>query len=97
MIYSRTGKLADNFYLLGHPAIPVYLLDGSSPVIFDAGLTMFGQRYIEDIENILGERQPVYCFCTKSGRNTETTHGHRSNEAIERSSDGTFGSDRYGL
>jgi glyoxylase-like metal-dependent hydrolase (beta-lactamase superfamily II) len=64
MIYSRIGKLADNFYLLGHPAIPVYLLDGSSPVIFDAGLTMLGQRYIEDIQNILGERQPEYCFLT---------------------------------
>ena len=64
MIYSRSGKLADNFYLLGHPAIPVYLLDGSSPVIFDAGMTMLGQRYIEEIESILGERQLVYCFLT---------------------------------
>ena len=64
MIYSRTGKLADNFYLLGHPAIPVYLLDGSSPVLFDAGVTMLGQRYIEEIESILGGRQPEYCFLT---------------------------------
>ena len=46
MIYSQTGKIVDDFYLLGHPAIPVYLLDGPSPVIFDAGFTILGDLYI---------------------------------------------------
>ena len=28
MVYSQTGKITEDFYLLGHPAVPVYLLDG---------------------------------------------------------------------
>lgn len=64
MIYSQTGKIVDDFYLLGHPAIPVYLLDGPSPVIFDAGFTILGDLYITEIERVLGKRQPVYCFLT---------------------------------
>ena len=64
MIYSQGGKIADDFYLLGHPAVPVYLLDGLFPVIFDAGLAMLGDLYIEEIDKILGDRQPAYCFLT---------------------------------
>lgn len=66
MIYSQTGKIVDDFYLLGHPAIPVYLLDGHSPVIFDAGFTILGDLYISEIEKVLGKRQPAYCFLTHS-------------------------------
>ena len=64
MIHSQTGKIADNLYLLGHPTIPVYLLDGPFPAIFDAGISMLGDLYINEIENILGVRQPSYCFLT---------------------------------
>lgn len=64
MIHHQRGKIVDDFYALGHPAIPVYLLDGPSPVIFDAGFTMLGDFYIGEIERILGERQPAFCFLT---------------------------------
>lgn len=64
MIHSRCGKIAEDFFLLGHPAAPVYLLDGPSPVIFDAGFTMLGDWYVEEIEKILGDRQPDYCLLT---------------------------------
>lgn len=64
MIHSQTGKIAEDFYLLGHPVIPVYLLDGPLPVIFDAGLAMLGNFYLSEIERVLGERTPAYCLLT---------------------------------
>lgn len=64
MIINQTGKIRDRFYYLGHPDVPVFLLDGRRPVIFDAGFTALGLRYIEDIRSVLGRRQPAYCFLT---------------------------------
>ena len=64
MIYSQTGKICDDFFVVGHPAIPVYLLDGPQPVIFDAGFTLLGDLYTTEIENILGNRAPAFCFLT---------------------------------
>ncbi|MGB7918613.1 MAG: MBL fold metallo-hydrolase [Desulfobacterales bacterium] len=64
MIFSRTGKICDDFFVVGHPAIPIYLLDGPQPVIFDAGLTLLGELYTTEIEKILGSRTPAFCFLT---------------------------------
>jgi hypothetical protein len=48
--------------VVGHPAIPVYLLDGPQPVIFDAGFTLLGDLYTAEIEKILERRAPVSVF-----------------------------------
>ncbi|OGP59050.1 MAG: hypothetical protein A2V65_12700 [Deltaproteobacteria bacterium RBG_13_49_15] len=64
MIYSRTGKIDEDFYVLGHPAVPIYLMDGLQPIIFDAGFTILGEHYISEIEKILGSRSPAYCCIT---------------------------------
>jgi 2-aminobenzoylacetyl-CoA thioesterase len=64
VIFSQTGKICDDFFVVGHPAVPVYLLDGPQPVIFDAGFTLLGELYTTEIENILGSRTPAFCFLT---------------------------------
>ncbi len=42
MIIKNTGKIIDGLYMMGTPAMPVYLLDGEKPAIFDAGLAFLG-------------------------------------------------------
>ncbi|MFZ0614288.1 MAG: MBL fold metallo-hydrolase [Desulfobacterales bacterium] len=64
MVFSQTGQICDDFYVVGHPAVPVYLLDGPQPAIFDAGLTLLGDLYLSGIEKILGNRSPAFCFLT---------------------------------
>jgi len=60
-----TGKVTDNFYILGSSAYPVYLLDlPSQPVIFESGIACLGQVYVEAIRSVLGERQPAFLFIT---------------------------------
>ena len=66
MIIHKTGKIADNLYVAGSPDVPVYLLDGEKPAIFDAGFSFLGERYIEDIKTVLGQREPSYCFLSHS-------------------------------
>ncbi|MCF8061998.1 MAG: MBL fold metallo-hydrolase [Deltaproteobacteria bacterium] len=64
MIFDRTGRVSDGFYVLGSPAVPVYLLDGPSPVIFDAGLTCLGDVYVEAVREVLGKRSPALLCLT---------------------------------
>ncbi|MBT8352070.1 MAG: MBL fold metallo-hydrolase [Deltaproteobacteria bacterium] len=66
MIINQTGPIVENFYSIGHPAIPVYLMDGVSPIIFDAGFTFLGELYVADIKKIIGNRQVEYLFLTHS-------------------------------
>ena len=66
MIITQTGPLVENFYSIGYPAIPVYLMDGVSPIIFDAGFTFLGELYVADIKKIIGNRQVEYLFLTHS-------------------------------
>ncbi|MCD6304980.1 MAG: MBL fold metallo-hydrolase [Deltaproteobacteria bacterium] len=66
MKYNRTGKVIDDFYVAGSEAVPVYLLNGPEPVLFDAGLTALGPRYVDDIRKVLGNRSPAYLFLTHS-------------------------------
>ena len=49
MIFKDTGKIIDDLYMVGTPAMPVYLLDGEKPAIFDAGLAFLGKIYAEEI------------------------------------------------
>jgi 2-aminobenzoylacetyl-CoA thioesterase len=66
MRIEQTGKIEEDFYVIGDPGVPVYLLDGAMPVLFDAGVTVMGHRYGEDLRRILGPRKPAYLFLTHS-------------------------------
>ncbi len=66
MRINRTGKIAENFYVLGHSAVPIYLLDGPAPLLFDAGFTGLLHLYEKEIKNVLGKRSPAFLFLTHS-------------------------------
>jgi len=66
MRLNRTGKVIDDFYVVGNPAVPAYLMDGPAPVLFDAGLTALSRRYRDHIREILGGRTPACLFLTHS-------------------------------
>jgi len=66
MIIQETGKIGDDFYVIGSAAIPVYLLDGPVPVLFDAGMTAGAFLYEAGIKEILGEREPKFLFLSHS-------------------------------
>ena len=58
------GKVSNDFYVLGHAAAPVFLLDGPAPVLFDAGFTSLARVYESEIRKILDFRSPAYLFLT---------------------------------
>lgn len=60
----RTGRIIDGFYVAGNSEVPVYLLDGPNPALFDAGLTALALLYEQDISKFLGGRVPQYLFLT---------------------------------
>lgn len=66
MIIQETGKIGEDFYVIGSAALPVYLLDGPVPVLFDAGMTAGAFLYEAGIKEILGEREPKFLFLTHS-------------------------------
>jgi glyoxylase-like metal-dependent hydrolase (beta-lactamase superfamily II) len=66
MIIQETGKIGTDFYVIGSATIPVYLLDGPVPVLFDAGMTAGAFLYEAGIKEILGERSPEFLFLTHS-------------------------------
>jgi glyoxylase-like metal-dependent hydrolase (beta-lactamase superfamily II) len=66
MIIQHTGKIIDDLYMVGTPAMPVYLLDGEKPAVFDAGLAFLGRIYADGIKEIIGDRDLHYCFLSHS-------------------------------
>jgi len=76
MIIKETGKISDDLYVIGSPAIPVYLLDGPVPVLFDAGFTALAHQYENGIKEILGDRKPAYLFLTHSHFDHVGAAGH---------------------
>ena len=66
MIVKKTGKIIEGLYMVGPSAMPVYLLDGEKPAVFDAGLAFLGNLYVNEIQQILGRRPLHYCFLTHS-------------------------------
>jgi len=66
MIIRNTGKIIDGLYMVGTPAMPVYLLDGETPAVFDAGLAFLGRIYADGIREIIGDRDLHYCFLSHS-------------------------------
>ncbi len=67
MIKESKGKITDEFYALGNPALPSYLLMGKAPVLFDSGMTVMGPLYLQDLEKYLGDPDRLtYLFLTHS-------------------------------
>lgn len=66
MVVDQIGEIADGVYMLGHRAVPVFLMDGDQPALFDAGLAFLGPEYARQIQQVLHERQPAWCFITHS-------------------------------
>ena len=64
MLITSQGKVAENFYVLGVPEMPVYLLDGERPVLFEASLSVLGPILVEAIRTLLGNRSPEMLFLT---------------------------------
>ena len=64
MIINAVGKVVDDFYCLGHTWMPVYLLDGPEPCLFEAGVACLGRIYAESIRTVLGERALERLFLT---------------------------------
>ncbi|HEY3276872.1 MAG TPA: MBL fold metallo-hydrolase [Syntrophorhabdaceae bacterium] len=59
MIVQETGEVKEGFYITGLASYPVQLLDGMTPVLFDAGTTCAGELYVEAIREVLGKREPA--------------------------------------
>jgi len=67
MIKESKGKITEEFYALGNPALPSYLLMGKEPVLFDSGMTVMGPLYIRDLKKSLGDPNRLgYLFLTHS-------------------------------
>ncbi len=52
--------------MTGNPGLPVYLLDGPAPILFDAGVAALADHYVRDIKAVLGDRAPAHLFLTHS-------------------------------
>ncbi len=59
MIKESVGKISNEFYALGNPVLPAYLLQGKTPVLFDAGMTFMGPVYLQELKEKLGEAHPL--------------------------------------
>jgi len=57
MVKISGGEITNDFYALGTPDFPAYLLKGKQPVLFDAGMTFMGPRYLDDLKASLGGPQ----------------------------------------
>ncbi len=62
LIFSQTGLVRNGFFVLGVAPVPIYLLDGRRPILFEAGLTCLGRVYEEAAAAVLGRRQPEILF-----------------------------------
>lgn len=50
--------------MLGPSWFPVYLLNFQKKVLIDAGLICLGQRYVQELQKILGNDEPDLCLLT---------------------------------
>ncbi len=64
MIFDGTGEVTEGLHVLGSAAVPVYLLDGPEPVLFDGGITCLGEAYVEAAREALGGREPAALYLT---------------------------------
>ena len=67
MILEKTGKICDGLYSIGYHFIPSFLIMSGPPALFDSGLTIAGPRYLEDLNEYLGDVNRLgYIFLTHS-------------------------------
>ncbi|MDY6906342.1 MAG: MBL fold metallo-hydrolase [Thermodesulfobacteriota bacterium] len=66
MIISEPGVIAPSLYTVATADVPIYLLDGDRPALFDAGFACLSDLYIDSIQAILSDRQPAFCCLTHS-------------------------------
>lgn len=67
MILEQTGKICDGFYSTGYHFMPAFLLASKTPVLFDAGVTAVGPKYLKDIRTHLGNADRLgYILLTHS-------------------------------
>ena len=66
MRIEETGPVVDGLFMLGHPGVPIYLLDIGRPVIIEAGMAFMGAVYARDVERVLGNRTPAALMLTHS-------------------------------
>ncbi len=64
IVRSDPARISDNFYCLGPAPVPSFLLDGERPVMFEAGIYLFGPHYYDQLQRILGERRPACLLLT---------------------------------
>ncbi len=64
IVKSDPAKIAENFYCLGPASVPSFLLDGDHPVMFEAGIYLFGSHYYDQIASIMKERRPECLLLT---------------------------------
>jgi glyoxylase-like metal-dependent hydrolase (beta-lactamase superfamily II) len=64
VIIEKSGRITEDFYMLGPVGVPVFLVQGDYPVIFDAGFSFLGDKYARDIKNVLNNKSPKHLFLT---------------------------------
>lgn len=64
MISDKTGHVSNGLYVCGIAWSPVFLLECSQPLIFEAGFACAARLYERGIKEFLGERQPHNAFLT---------------------------------
>ncbi|MFB3926483.1 MAG: MBL fold metallo-hydrolase [Syntrophales bacterium] len=67
MILRQSGKITEEVYSLGETELPVFLLMGKKPALFDSGMSFMGPRYLSDLNKYLGSSERLaYLFLTHS-------------------------------
>lgn len=66
MIKESIGKISDELYALGSPALPAYLLMGKCPVLFDAGMTFMGPLYLRELKKLIEQEERPFLINLKA-------------------------------
>jgi glyoxylase-like metal-dependent hydrolase (beta-lactamase superfamily II) len=66
MRIEETGPVVDGVFMVGHPGVPIYLLDIGRPVIVEAGMAFMAALYAADVKRIVGNRTPAALMLTHS-------------------------------
>lgn len=64
MIINRAGAITPELHVLGSIDLPAFFLKTERPALIDAGMTLMGERYIQEIQKMTDGRGPEYFFLT---------------------------------
>jgi glyoxylase-like metal-dependent hydrolase (beta-lactamase superfamily II) len=64
MIFGTTGHVERDFHVTGFAWSPCYLLNGRTPVLFEAGFYSMGPLYAQHIRKVVADRNPGFLFLT---------------------------------